>query len=67
MALGGNKKMNAFLQKFDLNGETVQNKFNTIAAHHYRLSLRSEDKDVPFLDEPPTYDKGKEVISEEFY
>lgn len=40
MALGGNKRLRAFFQNYDLNEESVELRFTTRAAEYYRLQLR---------------------------
>lgn len=62
MALGGNKKMRDFFEKYDLHEEEINNKYNSCAAEWYRGQLRSLGDGVPFNEQDPSYEEGKQVI-----
>lgn len=62
MALGGNKKLKLYFQNYDLNDESVQQRYNTRAAEYYRLNLRSQCENMPFGDKQPSYEIGREQI-----
>lgn len=62
MALGGNKKLKDFFQNYDLNDESVQQRYNTRAADFYRLKLRSQGENIPFDETNPTYEIGREQV-----
>eukprot|EP00347_Sterkiella_histriomuscorum_P020751 403336610 len=64
MTLGGNKSLFEFFQSYDLNEESMQMKYKTKAAEFYRSKLRCQAEGVPFYDEKPSYDQGREVIVE---
>jgi len=36
MSLGGNKNLYEFFKKYDLNEESVDNRYKTVAADYYR-------------------------------
>lgn len=65
MALGGNKKLHASFEEFDLNAESVQLRYNTRAAKYYRTSLTSTCEVIPFNKEKPSYEVGREQIPPE--
>ena len=62
MALGGNKKLHEFFQNYDLNDESVQQRYNTRGAEYHRLMLRSMSDSIPFNEQAPTYDDGRDQI-----
>lgn len=64
MALGGNKELKNYFQNFDLNEESVQLRYNTRAADHYRLMIRSASDNIPFAEIKPEYSAGREQIPE---
>lgn len=59
MALGGNKKLRDFFEKYDLHEEEINNKYNSCAAEWYRGQLRSLGDGVPFNETEPSYEEGK--------
>ena len=63
MALGGNKNLQEFFQKYDLNDEEVPVKYNSTAAEYYRVKLRSMSEGIPFDEEPPSYNDGRAVMT----
>jgi hypothetical protein len=65
MALGGNKKLRDFYQNYDLNEENVQMRYNTRASDFYRLKLRCFSENIPFNEEAPNYEVGRDQISNE--
>jgi len=64
MSLGGNKQLSEFFSHYDLNDESVQTRYKTKAAEYYRHKLRNLCEGVPFSEEKPIYDLGREVILE---
>jgi len=62
MALGGNKKLKEFLQNYDLNDESVEQRLNTRASEYYRLCIRSQCETIIFSDKQPSYEIGREQI-----
>lgn len=64
MALGGNQKLKEFLSKYGLNEEIMQTKYKSKAAQYFRLQLRCEEQNVPFNEQAPQYDNGREEISQ---
>jgi len=42
MTLGGNKNLFEFFQTYDLNEESMQMKYKTKAAEHYRAKVKSK-------------------------
>ena len=65
MALGGNKKLKEFFQIYDLNDESVQQRYNTRAADFYRLKLRSMGENIPFDEQNPSYEIGREQVPQD--
>lgn len=65
MALGGNKKLRAYFQNYDLNDESVEQRYTTRAAEFYRLQLRAMCESIPFGDKKPSYELGREQIPAE--
>jgi len=62
MALGGNKKLKDFYQKYDLLEEEVQMKYNSVAAEYYRVMLRSLAEGIQFAEDEPAYQEGRNVV-----
>lgn len=62
MALGGNKKLHETFSNYDLNEESVQMRYNTRASEFYRLQLRSQSEMIPFNENSPTYEIGREQV-----
>ena len=65
MALGGNKKLKEFFQIYDLNDESVQQRYNTRGADFYRLKLRSMGENIPFDETNPSYEIGREQVPQD--
>ena len=65
MALGGNQKLKEFFQIYDLNDESVQQRYNTRAADFYRLKLRSIGENIPFDEQNPSYEIGREQVPQD--
>lgn len=62
MALGGNTKLQEFFQIYDLNDESVQQRYGTRGADFYRLQLRTMCENIPLSDQKPTYESGREQM-----
>lgn len=61
MTLGGNGKLQEFLQKYDVMDESAKVRYKTNAAEYYRARLRSQVENQAFEEAEPTYDVGREV------
>ena len=59
------KKIKEFYSKYSIDEESLQTKYKTKAALHYRLQLRCESDNIPFNEQPPQYDQGREIIPDE--
>lgn len=64
MALGGNKRLKDFAGTYDLLEKAIQMKYSTKASHFYRLELRSLGENIPFAEQPPSYETGMEMAPE---
>ena len=65
MALGGNARLKSFFENYDLHEENLQLRYSTRAAEFYRLELRSNSEMIPFNEEKPSYDQGREQMPPE--
>lgn len=62
MALGGNEKLKKFFEGFDLMEESVQTRYNSVAADFFRKQLRMIVAGEGFFEERPSYEKGREEM-----
>ena len=60
MALGGNKKLKEHFSKYDLSDEAVQQRYNSRAAQFYRLQTRNACENIPFAEQAPNYETGRQ-------
>ena len=65
MALGGNKKLRAYFQNYDLNDESIEQKYLTRAAEYYRIQLRQGSEGIVYADKKPSYELGREQVPAE--
>lgn len=65
MALGGNRILKNHFQNYDLTEENIQVRYNTRAADFYRLKLRCQGEMIPFNEDSPNYESGREQIAAE--
>jgi len=63
LELGGNARLSAFFDHFDLNSEDIKIKFNTCASHHYRKALSAEVDNEEMTELVPNYDDGRMLFS----
>ena len=60
MALGGNKNLREFYQKYDLSELSIPLRYNTRGADFYRLKLRCISENMSFNEDAPTFEAGNE-------
>ena len=60
---GGNAKLKAFFQTYDLNEVyDIKVKYNTKAADYYRRMNNAKALMLPFTEEIPTYEEGRTMM-----
>ena len=60
---GGNAKLKAFFQTYDLNEVyDVKVKYNTKAADYYRRMNNAKALMLPFTEEIPSYEEGRSMM-----
>lgn len=59
MEMGGNQKLREFLQRYDLNDDAQNTKYNTAACDFYKKWLLSMAQGETFTNPAPLYEEGR--------
>ena len=56
---GGNGKLKEFFDRYDLNEESQNVKYSTVAAHYYKRWILAETQGEHFDEPAPLYEEGR--------
>ena len=62
LEFGGNNGFSQIINKYSLPESPALLKYQTKAAHHYRLQLDSIVNKIPIEDPSPSLEEGKEIV-----
>lgn len=65
MKQGGNQKFTEFLSIYSLDSQEPSEKYRSVAAEHYRKSLRAKVLNEPFDEQPPRPEEGSIIVTPE--
>ena len=60
MEMGGNQKLREFFQRYDLNEESQNTRYNTVACNFYKKWLLATVKGDTFTEAAPLYEEGRQ-------
>ena len=58
---GGNSKLNAFFDEYNISDLDIKTKYNTVAASYYRRMLEAKATGQEFLELQPSLAEGRSV------
>merc|ERR1719498_684291 len=64
--MGGNAKMREFFDRYDLNEESQNMKYSTVAAAYYKRWILAMTQGKEFTEAAPLYEEGRQQHAVEY-